>query len=981
MSRLNFQVNLEKAYGFIPASIISLDENAIINYANTAALQLINRKYEEIIGKHIGDAISCSGSLKNIDGCGCGPLCSGCKLRLLITNVLKNEQVIRDTEIEGKLIIKGKEVDSWLKISAALVIVENSNCVLLSIVNITDNKRENLELAYTRDYCFNLLSKIPSLICVLNLNMECIYVNEEWERFTGQKAENALGLGVVRVIHPDDIKACERIVKEVSLRKKSTQLELRVKNYEGEFRWCMVKVTLHYNIDGNIVGYVSTIIDITEHKRFEENLQKYKILADNANDIVLFIGLDGSIIEANAAAVKAYGYSYEELCSMNIRKIRDDWGYTKEQIEKADRDGILFEATHRRKDGNYMMVEISSKGATIDGKRIIFSIVRDISDRKFSEEKIKEKEELFRTVFEQSPTAIGLCDSAGEIYDVNPMYEKLFGRTKEELRSIGWIDLTYPDDIKKDLGNFEKYKGGNLKTYNTIKRYIRPDGSIVWGNLKLAPLILRNNVKMNLCMIEDMTERVELDQALKANNYKQKAMIQNISDIIAIIDENMTIIYISSNITKWFGWTIKEVMNESFYSFINPENIIQIEKEFSILIKKEFEVTAIEFSFRCSNGKLKIVEATAKNLLKNKYISGILINFRDITARKKKEEEVLFLYQHDTLTGLYNRRFFDIKVKQMVGIEKTPLSIIIGDINGLKTINEAYGNLQGDRLITKTAELIKKCLGNDYILARMGGGDFKMLLPNTDHEEANEIMKRIELSFNSVANSSLYKTSFSLGCATKTSLDEPIEKIMQLAEEHMRKDKLLHKESMQNSLIMSLKSTLFEKSQETEEHAERLVKLSKAIGNVLNLTDDKMNELELLSVLHDIGKIGVKDSILEKKERLTEEEWNQIMQHSIIGYRIAKSIPILQPISEYILYHHERYDGNGYPHKKKGEEIPLLSRIISIVDSYDAMTSDRVYRKAMTKTAAIEEIRRNLGSQFDPIMAEKFIDLVIYSEL
>ncbi|HBN83245.1 MAG TPA: GGDEF domain-containing protein, partial [Clostridiales bacterium] len=188
--------------------------------------------------------------------------------------------------------------------------------------------------------------------------------------------------------------------------------------------------------------------------------------------------------------------------------------------------------------------------------------------------------------------------------------------------------------------------------------------------------------------------------------------------------------------------------------------------------------------------------------------------------------------------------------------------------------------------------------------------------------------------------------------------------------------KLLQSKSIHNSVISSLKTSLWEKNQDTEEHANRLVKLSKAIGEKMMLTGEQMSKLELLSTLHDIGKIGVSDGIINKPGKLSQEERILMNKHPEIGYRIAMTSNELSPIAEYILSHHERYDGKGYPQGMKGEQIPLLSRIIAVVDAFDAMTSDRPYRKAMTQEAAIDEIGRNAGTQFDPVVAKLFMELI-----
>lgn len=301
----------------------------------------------------------------------------------------------------------------------------------------------------------------------------------------------------------------------------------------------------------------------------------------------------------------------------------------------------------------------------------------------------------------------------------------------------------------------------------------------------------------------------------------------------------------------------------------------------------------------------------------------------------------------------------------------------------MKLINDTIGRSYGDQLIVAISKILKDCVSEPGIVARTGGDDFTILLPGTDKHEANKLMKQIELACNEYINKSknvLYHTNISLGCATKTNEKVSLSKIIKDAEDSMYRSKLLQTKSMHSSVISSMKTALLEKSQETEEHALRLIKLSKAIGIRMNLSDEKLNELELLSTLHDIGKIGVSDSIINKPGKLTAEERIMMNKHPEIGYRIAITSKELLPIAEYILCHHERYDGSGYPQGLKGNDIPLLARIISVVDAYDAMTEDRPYRKAMTKEAAIREISLNAGTQFDPEIAKIFIDIMSESE-
>jgi HD-GYP domain-containing protein (c-di-GMP phosphodiesterase class II) len=190
----------------------------------------------------------------------------------------------------------------------------------------------------------------------------------------------------------------------------------------------------------------------------------------------------------------------------------------------------------------------------------------------------------------------------------------------------------------------------------------------------------------------------------------------------------------------------------------------------------------------------------------------------------------------------------------------------------------------------------------------------------------------------------------------------------------MYERKLLEHNSSHSAIISSIKAIMNEKSHETAERAERLVVLSKAIVIRLNMSQTDRDRLELLATLHDIGKVGISERILTKQGKLSEDEWVEMRRYPEIGYRIAISAPDLIPIAESILCHHEWWDGRGYPQGLSGENIPLLSRILSIVVAYDAMTQGRPYRHAMTHEEAIAEIMKGAGTQFDPQIAQIMIE-------
>jgi diguanylate cyclase (GGDEF)-like protein/PAS domain S-box-containing protein len=362
-------------------------------------------------------------------------------------------------------------------------------------------------------------------------------------------------------------------------------------------------------------------------------------------------------------------------------------------------------------------------------------------------------------------------------------------------------------------------------------------------------------------------------------------------------------------------------------------------------------------------------------------VGGIL---RDITERKKSESHLIYLGYHDHLTGLHNRRYFEEETERLDIEAHLPLSVVVVDINGVKFVNDAFGRAAGDRMIVTTAHGIQTCCRRNDVLARTGGDEFMLLLPSTDAEAARHVMERIQaailkprLTSADESDSEGVSISIAMGCCTKSLPEESFADVMKSAEDDMFQSKLLDRKSSHNRLISSIRATMVEKSQETEAHSERLIDLSHRMGEILQLTAKELRELELLSVLHDIGKVGIPEKILNKPAKLDEEEWIIMRKHSEMGYRIAMASPELVSIADLILTHHEHWDGKGYPQGLVGNATPLLSRILAVVDAYDAMASDRPYRKSMPKDRILEELQRNVGTQFDPTLVTLFLERVL----
>jgi diguanylate cyclase (GGDEF)-like protein len=329
----------------------------------------------------------------------------------------------------------------------------------------------------------------------------------------------------------------------------------------------------------------------------------------------------------------------------------------------------------------------------------------------------------------------------------------------------------------------------------------------------------------------------------------------------------------------------------------------------------------------------------------------------------------------DRLTGLYNRDFFEEEFSRLDSQRQLPLSVIMGDLSGLKLINDAFGHDMGDKALRKVADLMKNAFRKEDIISRVGGDEFVILLPQTTEKTALSIIKRIK--DDCIANPLDYiKISVSFGAATKTKDEEDISEVYRKAEDRMYFSKLKESKEAKLSVIKYLKDKLEEISFETEAHYERLKSLCLMLADKLDMSDIEKEELKLLCEFHDIGKIGIPPKILQKKDTLSNDEWERVRRHSEIGYHIIGSSKETLAIDELILVHHERWDGKGYPGLLKNEGIPLTARIFVIADAYEAMVNDRPYKDKVNNAEALKEIESKAGSQFDPYLAKIFVQIM-----
>ncbi len=491
------------------------------------------------------------------------------------------------------------------------------------------------------------------------------------------------------------------------------------------------------------------------------------------------------------------------------------------------------------------------------------------------------------------------------------------------------------------------------------------------------------NLDDNLVAVT-FTERAGyLDQYKKTERTRLK-LLESLPGMIyrCHFDKQWTMEYVSEGCKDLTGYNVDSLLENDkiTYNEIIVEKYRESVRDLWKLAVANKSIVRTEYEIMTAAGETKWVYEQGQPVFdeygKLIMLEGIIV---DITQQKEREERINYLTYFDAMTGVYNRRYYNNTIKEMNSEESLPLSVIVGDINGLKLINDAFGHEYGDELIIKTADLLKESIRNTDVLARTGGDEFVIMLPNTTFEIVKKIVKRIMQEgevINELNNDSPVQISISLGYTTRETMDEDLGESIKLAEDHMYRNKLFDHKSTHSTIIKSIRSSLLRRGEESEENMTNMEKIAKEMANRIGFNEDMTGKLQILVSIHDIGKIAIDTELLNKEEPLTKDEWDLIRKHPEMGYRIAMASIELSAIADYILSHHERWDGSGYPDGLKYDEIPTLSRIVSIMDAYDAMITERPYKKKLSIKEALEEIRKNAGTQFDPELAEIFIRIV-----
>ena len=816
----------------------------------------------------------------------------------------------------------------------------------------------------------------------------------------------------------------ERKHMEENLKESRGELELRVKVRTAE----LTKT----NED--------LLNQIHERKKIEQDLreseERYRIFFENNPMPMAVYDLETiAFLSINDSAVQQYGYSRQEVLSMTLKDIchPEDIQALLDKVSKIT-EGRDVAGVWRliKKDGTIIFADIICHTLEFNGRRAVMVLAIDITEKKRTEDLLW----LTQFAIDHAVDAVFWLDSEGHFKYVNEQACKSIGYSQKELLSMSVFDINPLYTKETWLKKWEEVKREKRSMIETLHR--RKNGSIFPVEISITHFEFKGE-EYHYAFVRDVTDRKIMENSLRQQERFLMSIFASIQDGISVLDKDMKIVQVNPTMEKWYAHAMPLVGKKCYEAYYGQTKPCKTCPTVKALETKEATREVVP-KVDAKGQVVGWFELYSFPLIDQQYgiLTGVIEHVRDITGEMKAKEETAKLTDEvlrsnkrlkeisltDPHTELYNYRFLENAIEAEFYRAKRyaqTLSVIMVDIDYFKSVNDVYGHRFGDVVLKQFAKELKKLVRRyDYVI-RSGGEEFIIVSPNIDRRQAlglaQRLLESLSLSnFGDAKHSIRLKLSMAVASYPEDKIREGAdlinlaERILEKAKElggnrvystedigkskkvlegnnHSKNGELKHLRSKIDKLtkktnqglvesILALAKTIELKDHTTGEHVEHTVHYVTEISSALGLSHEESELVKQASILHDLGKIGISEKILNKKGKLDKKEYDEIKKHPQIAADILRPVQFLHGLIPFIFYHHERWDGKGYPSGIKGDEIPIGARIIAIADVYEALTSNRPYRKAYSKKKAVQIIKDGSGKQFDPRIVTAFLKVL-----
>ncbi len=723
------------------------------------------------------------------------------------------------------------------------------------------------------------------------------------------------------LMHPDDL---EKYKSELNGFLSSSSdvysSEYRLRHKDGSYRWIWARGAAIRDRNGKVCRMAGSHADITEKKDLATDFQNNKLaqirILATIKDAYILYSLN-KFVDINDNFIEMTGYAREDLEHLHLSDLVSEES-KEEYLKSRDqlyRDGHVFtEMICKRNDGSEFHVESVASLLNRDPFLSVF-FARDITERKNSEKKLLHFQELMRYIIEHNRIAVAVHDKNLNYMYVSQPYYKLFNLPEnEDIIGKHHYDVlkTMPDSYRIV---HQRVLNGEIIRSNEDFSVFDSGKFVVW---ECRPWYEEDNsIGGFILYIEDITERKEIEQLLINEKEQFKATLLSVSDgvISTDIQGNIKVMNpVAEKLTGWLSCETKGVLINNVLRIISEQTRIPDE---DFLMQVLVLGKVIEYSDKLllskTGNEVPVEISIAPIKHDNGNISGAVFIFRDVSEKKAEQRKIEFLSYNDVLTGLYNRRYIEESIRVLDTPENLPLSLFSIDVDGLKLANDAFGHELGDQLLKTVAGILKISCRPDDIIGRVGGDEFCILMTKTDEMEAAILKQRI---LNEISNLKLnpVMVSLAIGFAVKRSPEDDIKSIMMISDNRMYQDKIKSSKIMRSQTIQMALEYINSCSGKEKIHTDNVSYYCQAIARAMNLSEKAVQDIKLAAELHDIGKIMVPSQILDKTGILSKDELNIVKRHPEIGYQMLKTVEEYAHLSEYVLYHHERWDGiSGRP--------------------------------------------------------------------
>lgn len=868
--------------------------------------------------------------------------------------------------------------------------------ILGQIMDVTDYKQTENALRESEAKYRTILGNIQEGYFEVDLSGNFTFVNYSTTKILGMSKDELMGINYRQYTINEKVGDVFEAFNKVYRTGKPTDIfDWEIVRRDGSRRFVETSISLLRDAAGNPAGFMGIVRDITKRKQAEMALRRERdfnrAILETAGALVTVLDPECRVVLFNRACELTTGYKAEEIKGQMLWDVL----IMPEEIEQVKKALHHLSSGARQngwechwlcKNGDRRLIDWSNTTLFNEHGVVEFIICTglDITERRRAEEELQREKEHLAVTLNSIGDGVIAVDKNSLVTLLNPVAETLTGWTAAEAKNRPLAEV---------FNIINEHTGAAAE--NPVSKVLA-EGRIV-GLANHTALIARNGVVRSIAdsaapimnssrqilgvilVFRDVTEERKQEEALRASEERFRLLAEQAMDIIFRIRlrPRWQFDYVSPAATEIIGYSPEEHYNDpAFYrKVIHPDDLPKLERlissgtDFSKPVK--LRLVHKNGTVVWTEQKIVPIYDQAGNLV---AMEGIA---RDVTERQRTEEKMRYLSLHDPLTGLYNRAYFEQEMNRLETDPPCSVGVIVCDVNGLKLVNDTLGHDTGDQLLVATAGVIKKAFREGDTVARIGGDEFAILLPGCSEKTVETAYHRIMdgVAGHNRAHPGLpvnISAGYSYGAGNGLNLAD----LFKEADNNMYREKLYRSRSARSAIVQTLMKALEARDFITEGHADRLQNLVIELARAIGLSEHRLTELRLLAQFHDLGKVGIPDRILFKPGPLTAEEAEEMKRHCEIGHRIALTAHDLVAVADWILKHHEWWNGKGYPLGISGEEIPLECRILAIADAYDAMTSDRPYRKARSHAEALRELQKCAGTQFDPYLVRKFVELM-----